>query len=68
MPDFVRSAVFRASDLVWGPWSTAAGPIPGPLMILLILTGLYLTIRTGVVQVRRFPAAPLGPCRRSRRS
>ena len=57
MPEFVRSAVFRASDLVWGPWTTPIGPIPGPLMILLILAGLYLTIRTGVVQVRRFPEA-----------
>ncbi len=79
MPDLVRSAMFRASDFVWGPWTTPAGPIPGPLMILLILTGLYLTVRTGVVQVRRFPeavrtivpeqaAARPGPCRRSRRS
>ena len=57
MPEFVRSAVFRASDFVWGPWTTPIGPIPGPLMILLILAGLYLTIRTGVVQVRRFPEA-----------
>ncbi len=57
MPDLVRSAVFRASDFVWGPWTTPAGPIPGPLMIILILTGLYLTVRTGVVQVRRFPEA-----------
>ena len=56
-PMFVRSAVFRASDFVWGPWTTPAGPIPGPLMILLILTGLFLTVRTGVVQVRRFPEA-----------
>ena len=57
MPDVVRSAIFRASDFVWGPWNTPIGPIPGPLMILLILTGLFLTIRTGVVQVRRFPEA-----------
>jgi AGCS family alanine or glycine:cation symporter len=57
MPDFVHTAVVRASDVVWGPWNTAVGPVPGPLMVLLILTGLYLTIRTGVVQVRRFPEA-----------
>ena len=57
MPDFIRTAIFRASDFVWGPWGTPIGPIPGPLMILLILTGLYLTVRTGAVQVRRFPEA-----------
>jgi AGCS family alanine or glycine:cation symporter len=57
MPDVIRSAIFWTSDFVWGPWNTPIGPIPGPLMFLLILTGLFLTIRTGVVQVRRFPEA-----------
>ena len=57
MPDAIRSAIFWTSDFVWGPWNTPFGPIPGPLMFLLILTGLFLTIRTGVVQVRRFPEA-----------
>lgn len=57
MPDVIRSAIFRASDFVWGPWTTPVGPVPGPLMILIILTGLFLTIRTGVVQLRRFPEA-----------
>ena len=57
MPDVIRSAIFWTSDFVWGPWNTPIGPIPGPLMVLLILTGLFLTIRTGVVQVRRFPEA-----------
>jgi AGCS family alanine or glycine:cation symporter len=57
MPDAVRHAIFWTSDFVWGPWATPIGPIPGPLMILVILTGLYLTFRTGFVQVRRFPEA-----------
>jgi alanine or glycine:cation symporter, AGCS family len=57
MPDSIRRAIFWTSDFVWGPWSTPVGPIPGPLMLLLILAGLFLTIRTGVVQVRRFPEA-----------
>ena len=57
MPEAVRSLIFHASDFVWGPWSTPVGPIPGPLMILLILTGVFLTLRTGFVQVRRFPEA-----------
>jgi alanine or glycine:cation symporter, AGCS family len=57
MPDIIRHAIFWTSDFVWGPWSTPVGPIPGPLMLLLIFTGLFLTIRTGVVQVRRFPEA-----------
>ncbi|MCX6551381.1 MAG: amino acid carrier protein [Acidobacteria bacterium] len=57
MPEGVRRAIFSSSDFVWGPWSTPIGPMPGPLMILLIVVGIYLTIRTGVVQVRRFPEA-----------
>jgi alanine or glycine:cation symporter, AGCS family len=57
MPDFVRRAIIGASDFVWGPWTTPVGPVPGPLMVLLILTGVYLTVRTGFVQVRRFPEA-----------
>jgi AGCS family alanine or glycine:cation symporter len=57
MPDVIRSAIFWTSDFVWGPWNTPVGPIPGPLMFLLILAGVFLTIRTGVVQVRRFPEA-----------
>ena len=47
MPDVIRHAIFRTSDFVWGPWSTPIGPIPGPLMVLLILTGLYI----GVVMI-----------------
>jgi AGCS family alanine or glycine:cation symporter len=57
MPDAIRQAIFWTSDFVWGPWATPIGPIPGPLMILVVLTGIFLTIRTGAVQVRRFPEA-----------
>jgi alanine or glycine:cation symporter, AGCS family len=57
MPEAIRQAIFWTSDVVWGPWATPIGPIPGPLMILVILTGVFLTIRTRFVQVRRFPEA-----------
>ncbi len=57
MPDALRQAIFWTSDFVWGPWATPIGPMPGPLMILVILTGVFLTIRTRFVQVRRFPEA-----------
>jgi len=57
MPDVIRNAILWTSDLVWGPWSTPIGPVPGPLMIVLVLAGVYLTVRTGFVQVRRFPEA-----------
>ena len=51
-------AVFRASDLVYGPWTIA----------VLLGIGLYLTVRLRFVQVRRFsdaarsflPSAPEG--------
>ncbi|HSD67337.1 MAG TPA: amino acid carrier protein [Vicinamibacteria bacterium] len=51
-------AVFRAGDLVYGPWTIA----------LLLGIGLYLTLRLRLVQVRRlrdavrsfFPSAPEG--------
>ncbi len=57
MSDSLRRAIAWMSDAVWGPWATPVGPMPGPLMILLIVTGVYLTIRTRFVQVRRFPEA-----------
>jgi len=57
MPDVIRQAIVSASDFVWGPWHTSLGPLPGPLMFLVILVGLYLTVRTGFVQIRRFPEA-----------
>jgi alanine or glycine:cation symporter, AGCS family len=54
MFEMLRRTIVWTSDAVWGPWHTPAGPIPGPLMVLLLVTGLFLTMRTGVVQIRRF--------------
>ncbi|HSK07962.1 MAG TPA: alanine:cation symporter family protein, partial [Vicinamibacterales bacterium] len=45
------------SDAVWGPWNTTMGPVPGPLVLLLLGVGLFLTLRYRFVQVRRFPEA-----------
>ncbi len=57
MFDLIGRAIFWSADVVWGPWQTPIGPVPGPLMVLLILAGIFLTIRTGVVQIRRLPEA-----------
>jgi AGCS family alanine or glycine:cation symporter len=46
-PEALRSAIFWASDAVFGPWT----------MALLFGTGLFLTFRLGFVQVVRFPDA-----------
>lgn len=43
----VNGIIKTVDDAVWG-W---------PLMVLILLTGLYLTIRLGVLQVRRLPKA-----------
>lgn len=43
----VNGVIKAVDDVVWG-W---------PLMILILLTGLYLTIRLGLLQVRRLPTA-----------
>lgn len=53
MPLLTRAITFL-SDAVWGPWNTAIGEVPGPLVVLLLGLGLFLTIRFRVVQVRRF--------------
>ncbi len=50
-------AIGWMSDVVWGPWNTSIGQVPGPLVLLLLGVGLFLTIRCRVVQVRRFPEA-----------
>ncbi len=57
MFDWLRLAIIWTSDLVWGPWQTPIGPMPGPLMVLLFATGIFLTIRTRAVQFRRFREA-----------
>jgi alanine or glycine:cation symporter, AGCS family len=50
-------AITWLSDGVWGPWNTAFGQVPGPLVLLLLGVGLFLTLRFRVVQVRRFREA-----------
>ncbi len=50
-------AITWLSDGVWGPWNTPVGHVPGPLVLLLLGVGLFLTLRLRVVQVRRFPEA-----------
>lgn len=54
MFEMLREAIVWASDVVWGPWNTPIGPMPGPLMVLLVATGVFLTVRTRFVQFRRF--------------
>ena len=50
-------AISWMSDAVWGPWNTGIGQVPGPLVLLLLGVGLFLTVRSRFVQVRRFPEA-----------
>jgi len=47
LPDLLGNAIFRASNAVWGPWT----------VWLLLGTGLFLSIRYGFPQVRRFGEA-----------
>lgn len=50
-------AITWLSDGVWGPWNTSIGHVPGPLVLLLLGVGLFLTLRFRFVQVRRFAEA-----------
>jgi AGCS family alanine or glycine:cation symporter len=47
LPEAVRAAIFWVSDAVWGTWT----------ILLLLGTGLFLTIRLRFVQIVRFPDA-----------
>ena len=47
MLDLLRGAVDWANSLVWGPWTIA----------LLFGSGIFLTLRYGFVQIRRFKEA-----------
>src|SRR2546425_4259759 len=47
LPEPVRAAIFWTSNAVWGPWT----------IVLLLGTGLFLTIRLRFVQIVRFPDA-----------
>ncbi|HEY3384494.1 MAG TPA: amino acid carrier protein [Vicinamibacterales bacterium] len=53
----LTNAISWLSDAVWGPWNTGIGQVPGPLVVLLLGVGLFLSIRFRFVQVRRFPEA-----------
>lgn len=43
----INGIIKSVDNVVWGP----------PLMVLILLTGLYLTVRLGLIQVRRLPKA-----------
>jgi AGCS family alanine or glycine:cation symporter len=43
--------------IVWGPWPTPIGPVPGPLFVLLFGVAIFLTIRLRFVQIVRLPQA-----------
>src|SRR5690625_6735912 len=43
----IESVLSQLSDLIWGK----------PLLILLVGTGIYLTIRLGILQIRSLPYA-----------
>src|SRR3989442_15648421 len=47
LPEPVRAAIFWTSNAVWGPWT----------VVLLLGTGLFLTIRLRFVQIVRFADA-----------
>jgi alanine or glycine:cation symporter, AGCS family len=53
----LTAAINWSSDAVWGPWNTRWGQVPGPLVLLLLVVGLFLTVRLRFVQVRRFSEA-----------
>ena len=53
----LASVITWMSDAVWGPWNTSIGQVPGPLVLLLLGVGLFLTVRYRFVQVRRFGEA-----------
>jgi AGCS family alanine or glycine:cation symporter len=53
----LSKAIYWATDAVWGPWRTGIGEIPGPLVVLLMGVGIFLTLRLRFVQVVHFPRA-----------
>lgn len=47
MWDVINNFLTKVDDFVWGP----------PLMVLIIVGGIYLTLRMGVLQIRKLPLA-----------
>ena len=43
--------------VVWGPWPTPVGPVPGPLFVLLFGVAIFMTVRLRFVQVTHLPTA-----------
>ncbi len=52
--DALSRAIALVSQAVWGPWTTPVGELPGPLVVLLLAVGVFLTVRLRAVQVRHF--------------
>lgn len=55
--DALSKAVLWAAGAVWNPWHTPLGQIPGPLILLLMGVGLFLTLRLRFIQVTGFREA-----------
>lgn len=47
MWDTINNFLVKVDDFIWGP----------PLMVLILLGGIYLTFRMGVLQIRKLPLA-----------
>ncbi len=55
--EWLARAITWTTDAVWGPWRTPIGQVPGPLVILLMGVGIFLTVRLRFVQLVRFRQA-----------
>ena len=51
------SVIDFLNRIVWGPWPTPVGEVPGPLFVLLFGVAIFLTVRLRFVQIRRLPLA-----------
>ncbi len=51
------SGVDWLNGLVWGPWVTPVGEVPGPLFVLLLGVAIFLTLRLRFVQIAHLPRA-----------
>lgn len=47
MWDIINNFLVKVDDFIWGP----------PLMVLILVGGIYLTLRMGVLQIRKLPLA-----------
>ncbi|MGE5358978.1 MAG: alanine/glycine:cation symporter family protein [Bacteroidales bacterium] len=51
------SLVDLANRVVWGPWDTPVGQVPGPLFVLLFGMAVFLTVRLRFVQLTHLGTA-----------